>query len=432
MTGGRPAVVVTGAAVLNALAEDLPEYSRALRAGRSATTLTPAPPGSRWAAPFAAALLDDFSVTGWSDRWLADDPAAAQRLCRAASRCALPAATAACVAVGAARDALLKPVHLERAGLVVAGNNLALDYQAQAFARFLDDPEDVQTAHILRHLDTDAIGAASQALGLHGEGLTVGGASASSPLAVVAAVRMLQGRHLDRCLVVAPAAELSPLEMAAFQRSGAMATPDPDLPAAALCRPFDRDRRGFVLGQGAAAVVLERRDSARRRGARVHAEILGYGQRLDAQRSTRPDSQGQCTAISAALRMAGVAPTEVDYVNAHGTGSPQGDSVEATALRQVFHGARGARAGPVVNSTKALVGHCLGAAGLQELVATVLQLREGFCHPNPHTPRPIDPDLVFAGPGAQDRELRIAVSNGLAFGGINVCLAIGRQEGNPV
>ncbi|CAM5331133.1 Polyketide biosynthesis malonyl-ACP decarboxylase PksF [Streptomyces avidinii] len=381
-------------------------------------------------APFAAALLGEFSVATWAQRWLADDPDTSQRLRQAAGRCALPAASAACVAVAAARDARLEPADLDTAALIVAGNNLALDYHAQAVEQFLEDPEHVQAAHILRHLDTDAIGACSQALGLHGEGFSIGGASVSSALAVVAGVRLVQAGFVDCCLVVSPAAELSALEVAAFQRSGAMAAPGPGQPAAGLCRPFDRDRQGFVHGQGAAALVLEREIPPRRTHVTAHARILGYGQHLDGNRGTQSNSAGQVTAIQAALRTAGITPGEVDYINAHGTGSRQGDAAEAAALREVFSRQTGPRAGPAVNSTKALIGHCLGAAGLQELIATVLQLQNGFCHPNPYTNHPIDPALAFVGPQAHPRELRTAVSNGLAFGGINVCLVIGRQERN--
>jgi malonyl-ACP decarboxylase len=351
-------VAVTGMAVLNGLADDVAGFADALRAGK---------------------VADDESTFA------------------APGRAALPARTAAVVASAAVRG--IPPGELADAALVVAGNNLALEYHASVW----QGSGRVLPSHAVSYLDTDVIGVVSEAIGIRGEGCTVGGASASGTLAVIAACRLISAGEADTCVVVAPVNELSAVERRALLVSGAMTE--------GVCRPFDRDRDGFVHRKAAAAVVL-------RRGGAPLAWVTGHGQRLDGRRGAEPDAVGQATALRRALSAAGTDPSEVDYVNAHGTGSRAGDAAEAAALTEVFGD------GPVVNSTKALTGHGLGAAGLTELVATVLQLREGFVHGNPtlRTPLPGAPRL--AGRDSVPADLRTAVSNSVAFSGINAALVV--------
>jgi malonyl-ACP decarboxylase len=189
-----------------------------------------------------------------------------------------------------------------------------------------------------------------------------------------------------------------------------------------LCRPFDLQRKGFVYGQGAAAIVLESADHAARRGARALARITGHGQRLDGRRGTAPDALGQATALRAALAHAGVGPEEVDYVNAHGTGSVAGDAAEAQALLDVFGPGRHA----LVNSTKPLLGHCLTSAGLLEMVATLIQMREDFRHGNPNTEQPLAEELPLVGRTAAPGPIRTALCHSVAFSGINAAVVLRR------
>ncbi|WP_020673009.1 beta-ketoacyl synthase N-terminal-like domain-containing protein [Amycolatopsis nigrescens] len=409
----RPSgVVVTGASVLNAVAEDLDAFTDALFAVRG---------GIRVREGMAGGWLPEFSVAGWAERHLAGDPAAAERLHAATRRAALPARTAACVGLAAVRHAGLTDT--DETALIVAGNNLALDYHAEALRRFHERPGSMRPSHALNHLDTDAVGTVSETTGVAGEGWTTGAASASGTVAALLGARLIAAGELDSCLVVAPVAELSAAEFRAFQTSGAMARADGDAEPAELCRPFDRARSGFVYGQGAAAVLLESAEAARRRGAEALAEVAGWGQRLDARRGTAPNAAGQVRALRSALASAGVEPAEVDYVNAHGTGSVAGDPVEAEALAEVF-GRTGRTGRTLVNSTKPLTGHCLSAAGLHELIATVLQLRGGFVHGNPCLHDPIDPGLGLLGTSTEKADLRIAVSNSVAFSGINAALVL--------
>ncbi|MDN3354266.1 beta-ketoacyl synthase N-terminal-like domain-containing protein [Actinomadura sp. DC4] len=409
--GGRE-VVVTAAEVLTSVAEDLDGFSAALREGRSGVRATRDEAGPEARTP-AAAWLGGFDVRGWAERRV--DPATAGRLVRVTGRAALPGRTGACVSAAAVRG--LSGADLDETGLVVAGNNLNLSYQAEAARRFEARPASLRPSHALTHLDTDVIGVVSEATGVRGEGWQAGAASASGTVAVVLASRMIAAGVLRRCLVVAPLCELSDAELRSFQASGAMAGSDSSDPAR-LCRPFDVSREGFVYGQGAAAVLLEDGDVAAARGAKPMARIAGHGQRLDGRRGTRPDPAGQVAALRTALDGAGVSPREVDYVNAHGTGSVVGDEAEAHALTEVF----GAR--PLVNSTKPLIGHCMGAAGLLEIVATLLQMRDGFVHPNPNLDVPLDPAPTLAGRAAVPAVIGTAVSNSVAFSGINCAVVL--------
>lgn len=402
-------VVLTGAALLTSIADNLDGFTAALLAGRSGVR-----PGPSQA---PAARLDDFTLRGWSERHLGGDEETATRLLRVAGRATRPAQTAACVALDAVRGARFQPG--TRTGLLVAGANLTLDHQARTVLDYERRPGRLRASYALTHLDADIVGVVSELTGIRGEGWTLGAGSAAGTLAVIQGARLVHSGWLDQCLVVAPMAELSPVEQEAFRRTGAMATAEEPRQAPLVCRPFDRRRRGFVYGQAAAAVLLERADLAARRGAAVLAELAGHGQALDARRGTEPDTAGQVAAIRAALEAAGVAPEEIDYVNAHGTGSVLGDETEARSLRTVF-----GRHSPLVNSTKPLVGHCLSAAGLVELVATVAQLRAGACHPNPNLDDPIDSELAFVGSAAVNRPLRTALSTSFAFGGINGSVVI--------
>ncbi|MGH7320992.1 MAG: beta-ketoacyl-[acyl-carrier-protein] synthase family protein, partial [Candidatus Rokuibacteriota bacterium] len=196
------------------------------------------------------------------------------------------------------------------------------------------------------------------------------------------------------------------------------------------CRPFSRDRRGMSLGEGAGFVVLESAAHAAARGARPHAELRGYGLTTDAHHMTapHPDAEGSVRAMVDALERAGVPPTEVGYVNAHGTGTPQNDRAEALALRKVF--------GPgavLVSANKSLIGHTMAAAGALEAIATVLTLVHGLVPPTVNL-RESDLEIPFdCVPGAaRPAELTWAMSNSFGFGGQNVSLLFHRaRDGRP-
>jgi malonyl-ACP decarboxylase len=410
--------VITAIAAINALGSDLGAFARGLRTGRSAITSAGArlPAAARTT---AGAWLDGFDGPDWPGVHGFDETTS-RTLLKTAGRCAIPARTAVCVAQRAVTDARLSTAERDRTALIVAGNNLGLGYQARALAAF--ERGVIKPSHALTCLDTDAIGAISECAGIHAEAWTVGAASASGTVAVLAAARLIAAGQAEHCLVVAPMAELSAAELRALRDSGAMAHSRYLDEPHRLCRPFDRDRQGLVYGQGAAAVLVESAPTAARRARRPLARILGGGQYLDARRGTEPDPAGQANAMGAALDAAGLAAREVTYVNAHATGSAVGDPAEAAALRKVF----GRRSRPVVNATKALIGHCMSGAGLQELIATLIQMTEGFVHPNPNLDEPIDDAPELAARTAEAARIDVAMSNSFAFSGINASVVLGR------
>ncbi len=194
--------------------------------------------------------------------------------------------------------------------------------------------------------------------------------------------------------------------------------------AADTCRPFSRDRRGMVLGEGAGVIVLERFERARERGATIHAELAGVGMSADAGHLIQPSEQGAVDAMQAALEDGGLSATDVGYINAHGTGTAINDVTETRAIRQVF----GAHP-PPVSSTKSMHGHALGASGAIELIATVLAIRHGVIPPTANfTERDPECDIDCVPNTAREKRLRAALSNSFAFGGLNAVLAVRRVD----
>lgn len=193
------------------------------------------------------------------------------------------------------------------------------------------------------------------------------------------------------------------------------------------CRPFSKGRSGMVLGEGSACLVLEEADHARARGAEIYGELAGFGMTADAHEITAPDIKGASRAISAALSDAGLAPEDVDYVNAHGTGTAANDQTETQALHRAF-GTHAARL--QVSSSKSMFGHALGAAGALEMATTCLAVRHGIIPPTiNYLERDPACDLDYVPNEARTARIRAAISNSFAFGGLNAVLAIKRFDG---
>ena len=188
------------------------------------------------------------------------------------------------------------------------------------------------------------------------------------------------------------------------------------------CRPFSKGRTGMVLGEGAAVFVFETLDNARARGAKIYAEVVGHGLSSDAMDITLPDANGAARAIGGALKDAGLNPEDVDYVNAHGTGTAANDVTETRALKQVFGDLASKFA---VSSTKSMIGHALGGAGALELAAVVLGMRDGIAPPTANY-QEADPecDLDYIPNEAREMEINVAISNSFAFGGLNAVVAL--------
>jgi 3-oxoacyl-[acyl-carrier-protein] synthase II len=223
-------------------------------------------------------------------------------------------------------------------------------------------------------------------------------------------------------------APLAPLCYGAFAIIRAMSTRNDDPERAS--RPFDVERDGFVMGEGSAVLVLEERSHALARGARIYAELLGYGNTNDAHHMTapRPDGAQAARAMRIALKSAGVPPSEIDYVNAHASATPLNDSTESRVIREVL-GEQADRA--AVGGTKGYHGHSLGATGAIEAAITALVLQRGWIPPTLNLERTdAECDLPYVTGAGEERELRYAISNSFGFGGINAALVFGRSSGS--
>jgi 3-oxoacyl-[acyl-carrier-protein] synthase II len=259
--------------------------------------------------------------------------------------------------------------------------------------------------------------------GLMGPSGAVASACASAADAVGDAFRALQRGEADVMLAGGSDASITPLGLGGFIAARALSTRNDDPRAAS--RPFDRDRDGFVLSEGAGVVVLEELEHARRRGARVYAELLGCGRTNDAYgiAAPHPDGRGAARAIRLALDDAGLDPDDVDYVNAHATSTALGDEVETRAIKEAF-GERAYRL--AISSTKGMTGHLCGASGAVELVASALAVVHGVVPPTVNYENP-DPacDLDYVPNVARELRVRNVLSTSFGFGGHNSCLAIG-------
>jgi 3-oxoacyl-[acyl-carrier-protein] synthase II len=251
---------------------------------------------------------------------------------------------------------------------------------------------------------------------------SIASACATGAHAIGEALQILRQGRADVVVAGGCEAALTPLSLAAFARMGALSARNDDPQAAS--RPFDKDRDGFVFGEGAGVVVLETADHARSRGARPLARLTGYGATGDAFHVTQPDPEGRgaTAAMELAIADARVTPENVDYINAHGTSTPYNDRVETMAIKQAL--GNEAKRIPIT-STKSQTGHLLGAAGAVEVVASTLILREGVIPRtiNLDTPDP-DCDLDYVADGPREEKLKVAISNSFGFGGQNACLVI--------
>jgi 3-oxoacyl-[acyl-carrier-protein] synthase II len=258
--------------------------------------------------------------------------------------------------------------------------------------------------------------------GLSGPNLTYSTACSSSAVAIGEAWLRVANGSVDVAIAGGSEAPLSFGSMKAWEALHTLAAVDVDEPAAS-CKPFSKNRTGMVLGEGSAMLVLEAWDSAIERGAPIQGELLGYGLSTDASHITRPSVPGQSSAISAALRSAGLLPSAIDAINAHGTGTLANDAVETAAIKDVF----GARAYRIpISATKAMHGHLLGAAGALECALSLMAMRHEVILPTLHMRQP-DPecDLDYVPNVARNNSsVRTMLSNSFAFGGTNAVLVL--------
>ena len=255
---------------------------------------------------------------------------------------------------------------------------------------------------------------------LEGPNYCITSACASSLHAIGDATRIIQRGDADIMIAGGAEAAVIPVAVGAFAAMHALSRRNDDPEHA--CRPFDKDRDGFIMGEGAAALVLEEFEHARARGARIYAEVAGFGMSCDAHHMTapRPDGGAGVRAMSSALAEAGVATDALDYINAHGTSTPLNDKTETLVIKQALGETDARRV--AISSTKSMTGHLLGAAGALETVACLVGMKEGFIPPTiNYTTADPECDLDYTPNTARKATIRTALNNSLGFGGHNAC-----------
>jgi 3-oxoacyl-[acyl-carrier-protein] synthase II len=320
-------------------------------------------------------------------------------------------------AVQAAEEAGLPgDVDLERLAILVGTGVGGLKTLEDECRAFVDGGERAVSPHFVpMMMPNAAAGAIAMELGAHGPGFSVSSACATGSHAIGEAKRMLERGEADVVVAGGTEAAITPLCVAAFRRMGALSREG-------VSRPFDARRDGFVMGEGAGVIVMERAEHARARGAEILGYVAGYGASNDAFHMTQPDAEGRGAekAMRAALADAGLTTDQIGYINAHGTSTPFNDRIETHAIHAVFNGGH-----PPVSSTKSAIGHLLGGAGAVEAVAVLGALQRGLLPPTLNFSEP-DPDcdLDYIPDGPREApEIEFALSNSFGFGGQNACLA---------
>jgi len=413
---GRRRVVVTGIGLVTSLGIGRRENWEAALAGRSgaATISTFEPLDTKTT---IACQVAGFDPADYMDRRVARRMDRFAQFAVAAGRMALEDA-------GLTVDDTLAP----RIGVLVGSGIGGLDTFVQQVDGVAEKgPDRVSPLFIPMVIANMAAAQVSMELGLKGPLSTISTACASGNHALGDATEMIRGGRADAMLAGGAEASVTRVGIAAFNAMRALSTRNDDPEGAS--RPFDAGRDGFVMGEAGAVLVLEALEHAEARGAEPICEVLGYGLTGDAHHLTEPDPTGQApaAALTMALREAGVAPEEVDYVNAHATSTPVGDSSEVRALKLALGEEVAART--PVSSTKSMHGHCLGAAGGVEGALTALAVKEGRIPPTINLDD-LDPECEGVDHVAnvtRDADIRVAVSNAFGFGGHNAILVLGRM-----
>jgi 3-oxoacyl-[acyl-carrier-protein] synthase II len=401
-------VAITGAGIISALGNDVETFFAALCAGRSGIRRLSSRFPERMTARIGAAV--DFDGT-------AHFPPPKLRMLDRVSQLALIAAAEAI----AQAEGVMAGLAPDRAGVFVGTGMGGSQTTDEGYKTLYGEGSDrLKPMSVLMAMANAPAAWIGMEHGLQGPNLTFSTACSSSAVAIGEAARRIARGEADMMIAAGAEAPLTLGTLKAWDALKTLATEDARDPSA-TCKPFARDRSGLVLGEGAAVLVLEARERAESRGARVLAEIAGYGLCTDPSHITRPSVEGQARAMRLALEDAGLAPDGVGYVNAHGTGTQANDSVETAAIRQTFRDR--ADATPV-SSTKSMHGHLLGAAGALEFVAAVMAMRAGILPPTLHLAN-TDPecDLDYVPLEARDvGPFGAAMSSSFAFGGTNAVL----------
>ena len=412
-------VVVTGLGAVTDVGLDVPTFWKSLLDGTSGIgPITSFPQTNDWSTRFGG------EVRGFDpEKHMGVDGREAKRM----DRFCLYGLGAA---VEAARDCGIDFTtgDFERRGVAIGSGIGGIDTIETNHTRLTEGgPRKVSPFVVPRLMVNACAGQASIRFNLQGVNIATATACATGSHAIGAAFHMIQRGDADVMLAGGAEGAIGPVAVSAFSAMKALSTRNEEPTTAS--RPFDKDRDGFVLAEGAAVVVLEELEHARKRGARIYAEVMGYGCSGDAYHIAAPDDQGSGAfrSMRMALREAELNPDQIAYINAHGTSTPLGDKAEVVAVKRLFgdHAQKLA-----MSSTKSVTGHALGAAGGIESVATVLAIVNDTLPPTINLDNPDEGmDLNFVPHTPQKRKTEFAINNSFGFGGHNTSLIFGRFQG---
>jgi 3-oxoacyl-(acyl-carrier-protein) synthase len=312
-------------------------------------------------------------------------------------------------------------VDLTRVAAVVAGHNIHFNYQYEQHLQFLEEPDFVDGMLALLGLDTDHAGCISEVLGVCGPIYTVGAACASGNSALRAAVDEIRHHDVQAAIVVGAVLDYSPIELHAMALMGAISFQSFNDRPYAASRPWDVHREGFVPAHGGGVMVLEPLTSAVKRGAKIYAEIVAVESNSDGSHLPQPSEEGQTRLMRRVLKKAQLEPEQIDYISAHATSTPLGDTTEIRSIKNVF----GDHAYKLkLNATKSMLGHTCWSAAIVESIAAILQMNAGKLHPSINIDE-LDPevDLEICRGHIVETPVKYVMKNSFGFGGIN-CVSI--------
>ena len=408
-------VVITGLGCVTPLGDSVDVFFDSICKGKSGVSNIESFDVSQYSTRFAGEIKD-FDITKFVD---AREGKRMDRFCQ----------LAVASAVQAVKDSGIdfSKEDLDRCGVIFGTGIGGIQEIEQQHIRLLNKgPRFVSPFTVPKLMGNAASGTISMMFGLKGPNFCVVTACASASHSIGEAFYNILTERSDIMVTGGSEAAVSPVGLSSFCALKALSTRN-DAPEIAS-RPFDIDRDGFVMAEGAAVIVLEEYQHAKKRGAKIYAELLGYGATADAHHITAPppDGAGAIKAIEIALKQAGIPKEKIDYINAHGTSTQLNDIAETLAIKKVF----GRHAYKLsISSTKSAIGHSLGASGGIELVATCKTIEKSIIHPTINLDNidpECDPKLDFVPKVAKQRKVDYAISNSFGFGGHNCCLVVGK------
>ena len=397
-------IVITGIGITSAIGQGKKAFTEALMQGKHAFKIMERS-GRQNGTAFIGAEIPNLEYPDCFSK----------RLLRTAS---LSAKVAMITLNEAFEEAHLKHVDPERIGLVIGGSNLQQRELIELYEQYRDNSKHIRPTYAMTYMDSDLCGICTEQFGIKGFAHMIGSASASGQSAIQYAVQAVKSGQVDICIAMGALADLSYLEFQAFRSLGAMGSDKYANEPKLACRPFDKNRDGFIYGESCGAVVIEKVASIKKRSGNIYASITGMAVVLDGNRNPNPSLDGEVKVIKKALKEANLSPSDIDYINPHGTGSIIGDEIELKAIFQC------GLSQAYINATKSITGHGLSAAGTVEVIATLLQMKEAQLHPTRNLQEPIEPSLRWVKEKSISYRINNAISLSMGFGGINTAICL--------